>query len=159
MLGVATDHDDEGEQDQADDEEHLAERSPEFSLAIPLDSNDINQGVQDNNYGYHGGSGYCFGPEIDDEVAGRHFEGDQSGLKDEEVPANGKPKGLVDVATGESDKGRRDGQIGYHFSHAQGDGKNDSTPKGKGDEETTRAAMEKALTNLNLQAYANTRLQ
>lgn len=41
-----TQHGDEGVDDQAYDQQHLAESSPEFGLAIPLDCHQIDDSVE-----------------------------------------------------------------------------------------------------------------
>jgi hypothetical protein len=43
MHRVTAEHHDEGEDEQPDDEEHFAERRPELRLAVPLDSEEIDE--------------------------------------------------------------------------------------------------------------------
>lgn len=151
---VGAEHGDEGVQDQADDKDDFAEREPEFRLAVPLDSEDVDQstptGVQlvhlsqtlqnqsplpttkkqkhgekgrpspikhDNNRNdrtrRHGGT-----PIMNDDVASDDLKRHERGFEDEEVVACCHAEGFVDVAAGEADEGRGDGEVGYHFCHA-----------------------------------------
>jgi hypothetical protein len=48
MLRVASNHCDEGEGKDHGDEEHLAQRHPEFNLTKPIDSQDIQNPSQVN---------------------------------------------------------------------------------------------------------------
>lgn len=65
---------------------------------------------------------------MDDDIAGGDFKGNQDGFENEEIPSGGETKGFVDVAAGESDKGRGDGEVGDHFGEAEGYGEDDCAP-------------------------------
>lgn len=154
-LGVAAEHDDEGEDDEGDDEQDLAEGRPELGLAVPLDGEDVEQAVEDDDDGDDGAGGDDVAPVVNDEVACGDLKGDEGGLEDEEVPAGGEAKGLVDVAAGEADEGRGDGQEGDHLGHAQGDGEDDGAPHGEGEEEREGPAVDEAAADLDVESSAD----
>ena len=55
---------------------------------------------------------------MNDEVTGDHFKWDKHGLEDKKIVARCNTKGLVDISAGKANKGRGDGEISDHFSHA-----------------------------------------
>jgi hypothetical protein len=57
-------------------------------------------------------------PEMDDNVACNDLEGYECRFEDEKVVACSETECLVDPATSETNKRRRDGKVGDHLSHA-----------------------------------------
>jgi len=84
--------------------------------------------VENDDDGNDSAGGNGLAPVVDDDVAGGDLKRHQGGLEDEKVPAGGEAKGLVDVAAGKVDEGRRDGEIGHHLGHANGDGEDEGAP-------------------------------
>lgn len=91
-------------------------------LNLPLDSSEVHNTVdlvsitkigrgllwalrinhEDNSNGCTGRD--SISPEFQDDIASDDFERDQSGLKDEKVPAGSKTERLIDPSTGESNE-------------------------------------------------------
>lgn len=84
---VASQHDDKGEENQADDEQDFAQGCPEFNLSVPFHINQVDDSVQDQDNGDYGTGRQGVRPEVDDNVAGRDLERYQNSLEDEEVPS------------------------------------------------------------------------
>lgn len=92
---------------------------------------------------------------MDDNITRRHLKRHQDSLEDEKVPTSRKAKRFVDVTTRKTDERRRDGQVGHHLRHAEGDGQDDRAPHGESDEETRWAAVEEATADLDVEGCAD----
>jgi len=119
---VAAQHDDEGEDDKTNNQQHFTESCPELGLAIPLYGEDVNQGIEHDDNSNNAASWNNITPVVNDDVASSNLERDlddislvlntkgtasyQNCFKDEEIPAGCETYGFVHVATGESDEGR-----------------------------------------------------
>ena len=84
--------------------------------------------IEYDNDRYHTRYWHGIAPVMNNKVTRSDLERDQCCLENEEIPPGSETEGLVDVAAGEADERRRDGQIGDHLSHAHGDGEDESTP-------------------------------
>lgn len=129
MLRVSTHHDHEGEQDQTDDEEELPHGGPELGLPVPLYGEEVDEAVEHDDDGDDGARGHGVAPVMYDDVARRDLKGHQGGLQDEEVPPRREAEGRINIAAGEADEGRRDGQVGHHLGEGYRDGEDEGTPR------------------------------
>ena len=125
---VAAEHDDEGVYDQPDDEQDFAQGEPEFGFAVPLDREEVDQGVADDDDGDDPAGRHDVAPVVDDDVAGDDFERHKHGFKHEEVVPSSDAEGFVDVPACEADEWRRDGKVGDHLGHAVGHAEDEGAP-------------------------------
>lgn len=84
VLGVATDHCDEGEGEHNEDQDDLAARQPEFSFAEDFDCKNVEDAIEDDTGKRNGPWRDVVTPEVKDSGQSSDFEGDQKSFVDED---------------------------------------------------------------------------
>ena len=96
----------------------------------------------ENNHGYgYGPDGYVVSPEAEDSVQGSDFKGDQQCLVQEEIPASGKTKSLVDPVTCQTDEAAADGHVNGHFGDGVVHAAHDARVQGVGEQQRERTGL------------------
>lgn len=151
--GVAAQHGDKGEEEQAQHQQDLEDGQVELGDAKVAHGGDVEQGVGHNDGDDDGGDGDVVGPKGDHDVHGDNLKGHEKGHVEEEVPGHGEAERTVDPLAAEADKGGRHGNVGDHLGKALVDGPHDGAPDDKGDEEAGRTTLGQCGAHLHVQGW------
>lgn len=155
VFGVAADHGDEGEEDEAQEEEDFGRGHDEFGFAVVLDGDEVQREADDHGHGDPGRWVDVDLPVVHDEGDGGVFGADehQPGVEIDPSPRqifmvsacppgteekkkkkkkgtaegalHGESKRRVDVSRRQLKDRPADGQVGAHFADAEVDGENE----------------------------------
>lgn len=155
MLRIAADHGDEGEAEQAQHQENLPRRQPEFRLTVRVHSKAIEDDVNNNTHETHAPNRHVIAPISDHDRQRTDLERDDQSLIQTIGPASHEAKGISDEVTSEADETSGDWILDDHLSHAIVDECYDAGVYEEREEQTSWTCIVQAIGDADEEAGAD----
>lgn len=135
MQRVASDHSDEGEEEESNHQQYFEDGHVKLRDAKVPHGDRVQESVENDHRDYDSLDRHFVGPKCDHYVHGHDLERHQDRHIEEKVPCESESKGIVYPCAAEADEGRWYWEVRYHLSEAFVNSPHHACPDDKRDEE------------------------